>query len=334
MKSAKKELLFHPCLHDDTWKMLSVLTEEKVEQIKQEQAENHNNKLARLGLLPRIDDKHVNTARWDTDKNAGENKLSMSDLSSHDLSEVEKNVIRKGLKYGIKAKRVDTFDILSRFEELAETLDALPIAETKKSKYQVDVNDKNNASATLSKEKAIIISKADKGNAVVIQDLDDYKVKINKLLDVTGKFSCLNRDPTRTREAALHKHLRGLLTTNKIDEQTFKKIWPCGSRAGVLYGLPKILKNGTPLRPIISAIETYNYNLAKHLDKLLKPLVIDKYTLIDTYDLVNKIVNLNTNKVRYMVSFDVESLFTNVPTAETIELILDLAFPGHAQKFH
>jgi hypothetical protein len=38
----------------------------------------------------------------------------------------------------------------------------------------------------------------------------------------------------------------------------------------------------------------------------------------------------------YMVSFDVESLFTNVPTQETIELILKLAFPNDEENvlFH
>jgi hypothetical protein len=35
-----------------------------------------------------------------------------------------------------------------------------------------------------------------------------------------------------------------------------------------------------------------------------------------------------------MVSFDVESLFTNIPTDETIEILLDLAFSNGAEVFH
>ena len=186
----------------------------------------------------------------------------------------------------------------------------------------------------LAKDKSIIISKSDKGNAVVLQNVKDYKLKINKLLETDGKFVTLRRNPTRTREEELQKQLRILRSAEKIDLPTFKKIYPCGSRPGVLYGLPKIHKEGTPLRPIISAIKTYNYNLAKYLDKILKPLVDSKYTLIDTYDFVNKISHLNTVLHRYLVSFDVESLFTNVPTLETIELILDLAFPADTTRFH
>ena len=35
-----------------------------------------------------------------------------------------------------------------------------------------------------------------------------------------------------------------------------------GLRAYVLYGLPKVFKDNTPSRPIISAVITYNFDLA------------------------------------------------------------------------
>ena len=105
-----------------------------------------------------------------------------------------------------------------------------------------------------------------------------------------------------------------------------KRIYPCGSRDGVLYGLPKIHKEGTPLRPIISAIGTYK--LAKYLVEILTEtlLVNSKFILKDTFDFVKKVSKLSTLLEKYMVSFDVESLFTNVPTTETIEIILNRIF--------
>ena len=104
------------------------------------------------------------------------------------------------------------------------------------------------------------------------------------------------------------------------------RVSPSGSRAGVLYGLPKIHKDGIPIRPIISAVNTYNYELAKYLVEILSPLVNNEFTVRDTYEFVNKASNLNPEIDRFMASFDVDSLFTNVPTKETIDLILDLAF--------
>ena len=81
-----------------------------------------------------------------------------------------------------------------------------------------------------------------------------------------------------------------------------------------MYGLPKIHKTGTPIRPIISAVKTYNYDLAKYLDQILKPLIDQEYMLKETNDFVNRIASIDVNSDRYLVSFDVESLFTNVPT--------------------
>jgi len=109
---------------------------------------------------------------------------------------------------------------------------------------------------------------------------------------------------------------------HRIPDDVYKKILPCGSRAGVLYGLPKIHKANAPLRPIISTVKTYNYDLAKHLNQILTPLVDSTYMLKDTYDFVNKVRSLDLSRDRYKVNFDVESLFTNVPTLETIDILL------------
>ena len=54
---------------------------------------------------------------------------------------------------------------------------------------------------------------------------------------------------------------------------------------------------------------------------------IEIFTVIkDTFDFVNKISRLDIEPGDQIVSFDVESLFTNVPVDETTEDILDLAF--------
>ena len=62
----------------------------------------------------------------------------------------------------------------------------------------------------LSDDKSIVITKADKGNAVVVQNVDDYTKKIAALLAVDGKFVCLNENPTKKREATLQRRLRAL----------------------------------------------------------------------------------------------------------------------------
>ena len=44
----------------------------------------------------------------------------------------------------MKRLQIRSFELLARFEELAETLNPLPIAEHSKSKFQADVNSMNN----------------------------------------------------------------------------------------------------------------------------------------------------------------------------------------------
>ena len=176
----------------------------------------------------------------------------------------------------------------------------------------------------LSKNKDIVVSKADKGNAVVIQNRHDYMKKVSDILNTGGKFTKLLQDPTIEREKRVQNNLRYLWRSRHLDEKVLERIQPCGSRPGVLYGLPKVHKQGAPIRPIISAVQTYNYKLAKYLDEILKPIVDNEMMLTDTYDFVNKASNLNVTTDKRMVSFDVESLFTNIPTKETIEIILNL----------
>ena len=56
-----------------------------------------------------------------------------------------------------------------------------------------------------------------------------------------------------------------------ISEQLYQELSPIGFRPGILYGLPKVHKNNILLRPILSCVRTYSYNLAKYLVSLLRP---------------------------------------------------------------
>ena len=68
---------------------------------------------------------------------------------------------------------------------------------------------------------------------------------------------------------------------------------------------------------------TPEYNLAKYLDQLIKPYIPDTYFLRSTDDFIERLKHFSINSHNIVVSFDVVSLFTNVPLAKTIELIID-----------
>ena len=84
-----------------------------------------------------------------------------------------------------------------------------------------------------------------------------------------------------------------------------------------------------PFRPIVSSINTYNYRLAKYLCTLLKPHLPTTYTISDTFSFVQELGTINLSN-KFMVSFDVASLFTNILLKESIDLAVSYITEGNA----
>ena len=78
--------------------------------------------------------------------------------------------------------------------------------------------------------------------------------------------------------------------------------------------------------PILSATNSYNYALAKWLDNKLKPLSLNQHTVADNFDFASEVQDLRISAGNILVSYDVSSLFTNVPLDEPIEILADKAF--------
>ncbi|XP_046848123.1 uncharacterized protein LOC124441700 [Xenia sp. Carnegie-2017] len=91
-----------------------------------------------------------------------------------------------------------------------------------------------------------------------------------------------------------------------------------------MYGLPKIHKEGAPLRPILAMINSAQHELAKQLSVVLSPVLerFSTYALKDSFTFTDELKqqNFSIYSNLTMCSFDVTSLFTNVPLEETIEI--------------
>ena len=78
-------------------------------------------------------------------------------------------------------------------------------------------------------------------------------------------------------------------------------------------------------RPIVDTTGTAHYGIGKFLSTLLNPLTQNEYAVNDSFDAAQRIQqipqNLFDEGYRY-VSFDVVSLFTNVPLKRTVDVIL------------
>ena len=274
-------------------------------------------------------------------------------FSSYELTDEEKNVLCKGLNFSVKPGWIEYSEFLLPFELLFRdikredlcnkdmSLIKARLLDTALTSYQNFSSDKDppenltpsesKALKRLSKNKNIVIKKADKGNTVVILDKCSYISAIEEILNDNSKFSKLDIPAGKeiNHIVNLEKRITSALKLSKdkeiIDKSTYKSIKPIGSRPGILYGSGKIHKetrNGLPpFRPILSAIDTPTYKLAKFLLKFLTPSTANEYTVIDSFHFAEEICQQDSNL--HMASLDVDSLFTNIPLDETIDICMD-----------
>lgn len=188
---------------------------------------------------------------------------------------------------------------------------------------------------SLKKRDDIVITKPDKGSGVVIMDRDEYNRLLREAsVDNTSKFVRINEERPKTRGRP-PTHYHPLLQKEKeltkilndtLPDSVATSLRPRGTRLAHLYGLPKTHKSTLCMRPILSATNTYNYQLAKWLEDKLKPLSTNEYTVSDAFCCAEEIRSLSVKEEDLLVSYDVSALFTNVPLKETINIIVDKAF--------
>ena len=103
------------------------------------------------------------------------------------------------------------------------------------------------------------------------------------------------------RGASLQHFLCKLKQKIFFNEIEYDELYPSGSAPARIYGTPKMRKFSSSdsfpkLRPIVSSIGTFNYNLARFLCDLLSPLVPNDYSCKDTFSFVSQIKNANISK--------------------------------------
>ena len=84
----------------------------------------------------------------------------------------------------------------------------------------------------------------------------------------------------------------------------------------------KVHKDGVPMRPIVSCIGSPTYRLAKDLARILIPLSGQTtYTVMNSTKFVERLQEARIGPEDLLVSFDVTSLFTQVPIDEALEVV-------------
>ena len=109
-----------------------------------------------------------------------------------------------------------------------------------------------------------------------------------------------------------------------IDTKLYYYLKPTDSPAPRFYGQPKIHTPGVPISPIVSYSGSLLYNLNKYIADILKAYVKhENNNAKNSTTFSNYIRNVPTEDDGIMVSFDVISLYTNIPITNTLNIIKD-----------
>ena len=119
-----------------------------------------------------------------------------------------------------------------------------------------------------------------------------------------------------------------LVDSNSMSKEMRKFVKLVGTRPGIMYGNCKLHKQQVdgcpPFRSILSALQTSTYNVAKFLVPILNPLTKNEYTVEDLFQFAEEICEQGSTLS--MGSLDLDSLFTNIPFDETIDICVNRFF--------
>ena len=167
-----------------------------------------------------------------------------------------------------------------------------------------------------------VVLTADKGVAMVIMDQQDYNSKAQALLQDTNTYKVLSKDPTPQLKNKLITLLKNIKQSGGLSTQKIQTTIPHKCSPTQIYGLPKIHKTGTPLRPIVSSRGSITYGVAKELSHIIKPLVgHSPHHLKNTQHFIQQLQGKKLETGDIITSYDVKALFTSVPVQPPIQIV-------------
>lgn len=282
--------------------------------------------------------------------------IPIINLGNIELTERERCTLSFGLDHSFidKNKNVKTY-LAANFESLAESVEKSLKPEKREQFHEflrayTDIFTKNVYAAKdytyynlkrLIKNNNVAIVPGDKESCVVIMKRSDYMTKMQNMID-EGIENGIYEETTDTTLKDLSR-FKDFLYRNFKNYKKYKDMLPTSSQPAQMYGLAKTHKfeniadiniDQLKFRPIIAQVGTSTYKAAQVIANYLKPLISENTNIIkNTQSFPEMLKNQpHLNSTEEYVSYDVESLFTNVPVRETIDFIIDQIYNKNKLK--
>ena len=174
----------------------------------------------------------------------------------------------------------------------------------------------------LSEREDIIITKADKGGAVVIVDVKDYIKEAERQLNNTEKYRKRQEDPTATNIKLVNDTIERFKKQKLINEKVAEGLKRNDPKTPKFYLRPKIHKEGNPGRPVVSSANCHTANISKYVDYHFQPIVkkIPSY-IKDTQDFLKKLEKVkDIPQESLTVTLDVKSQYLYTVYIQTFQI--------------
>ena len=184
----------------------------------------------------------------------------------------------------------------------------------KEKPYNNLTKNKRTSMKELSEREYIIITKADKGGAVVIADVKDYIKEAERQLNNTENYRKRQEDPIATNMKLVNDTIERFKKQKLINEKVAEGLKRNDPKTAKFYLRPKILKEGNPGRPVVRSVNCHTANISKYVDYHLQPIVKEIPSYVkDTQDFLKKLEKVkDIPQEILLVTLDVNSLYTNI----------------------
>lgn len=175
--------------------------------------------------------------------------------------------------------------------------------------------------AYLDQNKHLKIIDSDKGACTMVIDMSDYDTKVSQFINSTPHIILLEENPMKT-SITIETQFINILKANPTTKHLVQKYEPNTLNIAKFYGTMKHHKLNCPLRPIIATIGSPGYTLGKAFNTILTeifPLSLRHINCINKFK--KEIDTLEIGANDRLVSFDVISMYTNIPPDVVIQII-------------
>ena len=273
-------------------------------------------------------------------------------LSSHHLSHNQLRALELGLKFAPTSKQVpDPTEFFEDFESRCNRVyrtfsgsrgqlpsvvkQRLEDMQTRLSNIQPDLFPTNiskelrQAIQELRKNKQLTIREADKGSCIVLMNTSDYIAEGYEHLSDQSTYRPLQLDQTEQvatlANDTLALHIRLGAWHPNLEANLYTQ--PSGTRTQELYFLRKVHKNPHKIRPIFSCSSGPTERISGFLCKILSAHLDSVPSLVTNSQQVIQTLDSCNQKSITLVALDVKSLYTSIPQAASIQMVLQRIIP-------